>query len=248
VENKPVITLTSYSPAPAADAELYERYQKWSLEVYVPLNLKIPEILGLDYYKIIRETPEYPLITGVIHFNNIVDWSAYTPNSIGNALMKDIRGWDERGVSERIWYPAYALIRSFRNNPSPPAYGKSLIVDNAPIISLEAYRTAAVQDEQYYKWFNDYGCNLLMPLIMKLPGVAAYGWYEDTGRRRWPDTRETEYPKYLSIIYFENVDSYENYAGSSELAALRKSLRSVFPRGLNFKWYVQYRLVTSCRR
>jgi hypothetical protein len=60
--------------------------------------------------------------------------------------------------------------------------------------------------------------------------------------------REQEYPRYLSVIYFENMPDIDNYEKSTELAALQKSLRGVFPRGLNYKWYVQYQLTKSFKK
>jgi len=248
MENRPIINITANSPAPGADADVYERYEKWAIEVYGPLTLKIPEALGLDYYKIVKENPEYPLVMRLIHFKNIRDWSAYTPSSIGTEILKELRSWEERGILEMIWYPAYALLKSFRNKPSSSGSQVTTLIDNASILYLEAYRTSPEEQEKYYKWFSEFGCNLFMPLILKLPGLMGYDWYEDTGLRRRQDIRDTEYPKYLSIIYFENFEAYENYEKSPELVALQKSMRSVFPHGLNLKWQVQYQVVKSWRK
>jgi hypothetical protein len=159
--------------------------------------------------------------------------------------MKEIDAWVERGVTENIWSAAYALIKSFRGNPASPDGSDFAVIDSAPVISVEAHRVSQEEQDKYYRWFNDSAGNLFMPLLLKMPGLAGYDWYQDTGRRRRQDTRETEYPPYLSIIYFENIKAYENYAESPELAAVNKSMRSVFPRGLNFQWLVQYQLVKS---
>jgi hypothetical protein len=75
-----------------------------------------------------------------------------------------------------------------------------------------------------------------------------YDWYEDTGLRRRQDIREKEYPKYLSLIHFANIEAYEIFAKSPELATMQKSMRSVFPGGLNYKWDAQYQLIKSWRK
>jgi hypothetical protein len=248
MENRPVITISANSPAPAGDSDAYERYQQWSQEVYGPLNLKIPEVSGGDYYKIVKENAEYPLMVGITHYKNIKDWSAYAPSAEGIALQQEFRSWEERGILEMIWYPAYGLLKSFRNKPSPSSSYHSTLIENAPILYFEAFRLSLEEQEKYFKWFNDYGCNVFMPLFLKLPGFKGYDWYEDTGLRRRNDVRESEYPKYFSAIYFENIKACEDFQKSAELAAFQKSMRSVFPRGLNLKWYVQYQLVKSWRK
>jgi heme-degrading monooxygenase HmoA len=83
---------------------------------------------------------------------------------------------------------------------------------------------------------------------MKLPGLMGYDWYEDTKLRRTKEIRELNYPEYLSIIYFENLKAFEDFEKSPELVALQKSMRSVFPRGLNLQWHVQYELIKSFRK
>jgi hypothetical protein len=249
MENRPVISISADGPAPGADSEVYKRFQKWGLEVYAPLNLKIPEVLGQDDYEIMRENREYPLRIHLPHYKNIKDWSAYYPSSIGTDISKELKSWHERGISETIWSAAYALIKSFRSNSSSPSWQETTMIDKAPIMYLEAYRTSPEDQEKYYKWFNENVCNILMPLLLKMPGLMGYDWYQDTGLRRvTQDIRESRYPKYLSIIYFENFKAYEDYEKSPELVAVQKSMRSVFTSGLNLKWYVQYQLVKSWRK
>lgn len=248
MENRPIITIMADSPTPGADSEVYERYWKWTREASAPIVIGIPEVAGLETYKIVKENREYPFTVSITHYQNIRGWSAFTPNSAGTAILKDLRSWEERGILEFIWYPAYALVKSFRSNLSSPNRQDTTMIDNAQIMYLEAYRTSPEEQEKYYKWFNDYGCNIFMPLFLKLPGLAGYDWCEDTGLRRRNDIRESEYPKYLSIIYFENLKAYEDYEKSPELVALQKSMRSVFPRGLNLKWHVQYHLEKSWRK
>lgn len=248
MENRPIITIMADSPTPGADSEVYERYLKWAREVYAQIVIGIPEVVGLENYKIVKDNREYPLEVSITHYQNIRGWSAFTPSSSGTAIIKEFRSWEERGILEMIWYPAYSLLKSFRNKPSSSGSHETTMIDNASILYLEAFRLSPDEQDKYYKWFNDYGCNIFMPLLMKLPGLMGYDWYEDTGLRRRQDIKELEYPKYLSIIYFENIESYEAYEKSPELIALQKSMRSVFPRVLNYKWHVQYQLVKSWRK
>jgi hypothetical protein len=45
MENTPVISMTFRSPAPGADPDVWDRYIKWSMEVYPPIILKVPSIM-----------------------------------------------------------------------------------------------------------------------------------------------------------------------------------------------------------
>ena len=49
-------------------------------------------------------------------------------------------------------------------------------------------------------------------------------------------------------MYFGDIKSFETYAKSAALVAFNKALRTVFPYGLNYKWYVEYQLVKSWRK
>lgn len=247
IENMPAIALNSRSPAPGADARDYERYVKWMLDVYGPMLTNIPEVAWIDGYQIVRENPEYPDNVSVQHYKTLKGWRAYATSSEGATIQKETTSWIERGIAEAIWAPAYALVQSFRSKPAFSKSNEDTRIENASIMHLEAYRLSAEEQEKYVKWFEGYACPVFMPLFIKLPGLMGYDWYEDTGLRR-RHTRESEYPKYLSIVYFENMKAYESFAKSAELAAFQKAMRSVFPFGLNYKWYVQYQLTKSWRK
>ena len=249
MENAPVINLSSRSPAPGADAAVYERYVKWGNEVYAPLQMKIPEVTGQDTYQITRENPEYGSRAGISHRKNLRDWKAARESSEIKAIMGELASWTERGITDQIYGAAYALIKSFRGKPVFSSDNQDTRIENAPIMHLEAYRLSAEEQEKYLEWFNDFGCPVFMPLFLKLPGLAGYDWYKDTGLRGGiREEKGWEYPEYLSIIYFENLKAYEDFVKSPELAGFQKSIRSVIPRRLGYIWYVQYQLQKSLRK
>jgi heme-degrading monooxygenase HmoA len=81
-----------------------------------------------------------------------------------------------------------------------------------------------------------------------LPGLKGYDCYEHSGQKGLTESREWEYPPYLSIVYFKNNEAFENYEKSRELIAYQKAIRNIFPNGLNLRWYIQYQLVKSWRK
>ena len=183
MENRSIINLSSRSPTPGTDVTVYERYVKWTNEVYAPLQMKIPEVTGIDYYQITRENPEYGARAGVGHRKNLHDWKVSMESSEMKAIVGELASWTERGITDQMWSAAYALIKSFRSKPVFSSDNQDTRIENAPIMHLEAYRLSAEEQEKYLKWFNDFGCPVFMPLFLKLPGLAGYDWYKDTGLR-----------------------------------------------------------------
>jgi hypothetical protein len=240
MENAPVIHLSSRSPTPGADADLYNRYLKWADEVYFEVN-RTPQLTGRNYYKLARESPEYGLIAGISHFRNLQDWIIHMESDVRISISKEFAYWRERGVNETIWSAAYALIKSYRNKPVFSSDNLDTRIEDAPIMHLEAYRMSSEEQDKYIKWFADFGCSIFMPLFAKLPGFAGYDWYQDTGKRQG-DYMLPEYPQFLYIIYFENMQAFESFTKSPELAGFQKTIRMVLPRRLDYMWYVQYQL------
>lgn len=67
---------------------------------------------------------------------------------------------------------------------------------------------------------------------------------------RWPDRQylPAETPSYLSILYFENLVSFENYHASPEYAALKRVMELEFPGAVSTIWNVEYELKKSFRK
>jgi hypothetical protein len=245
--NMPVIYMSFVRPTPGADAEMIERRRRWTTEVYIPMNMKITGVTGYDTYRILKESPEYPSSGSIGHYENPKAWedSEKSPERI--AVREEHDAWEKRGVREGIWAAAYELERSFRKESGSSGDRADTKIENAPIMHLEAYRPTPEEQEKYVKWLSNFGYEFV-PLFMKLAGLKGYDFFKDTGHEVMGEVRETEYPAYLSIQYFENLKSFEDYTKSKELVIFQKALRNVFPRGLNYKWYVQYQLAQSWRK
>jgi hypothetical protein len=136
----------------------------------------------------------------------------------------------------------------FRSKPVYSDDNQDTRIENAPIMHLEGYRLLVEEQEKYLKWFTDFGCPIFMPLFMKIPGLAGYDWYKDTGLRGSREAERWEYPEYLSIIYFENLKANDDFVKSPEMAGFHKAIRSVIPYRLGYVWYVQYQLLKSFRK
>ena len=103
-------------------------------------------------------------------------------------------------------------------------------------------------------WFAKWGYEFYIPLLTRLPGLKGYFLYKfiDIGWEGLPEfykpKRPVEYPLYLSFVHFDNIESYEHYEKSIELAGFRDAMNNALSGGLDFRWYVQYQLVKSWRK
>lgn len=248
MENAPVITLNDFSPYPGVDPEIWERYTKWSTEVYAPILMKYPARKGIDNYEILQKNPLYPFLLSIHHHENLTTQqnTRNLPDQI--AINNDVISWEKRNVTDFIWSAVYQLVRGFRSEQALPVDKPDTRIQNAPVMHLEVYWLSSEDQDKYNKWFAEYGMNIFIPLFMKQPGVKGYDYYKFTGIQVRTDARETEYPAYLSVIYFENMQSFDKYENSPELTTFHKTMRNVFPRGVNSRWYVQYQLAFSLRK
>ena len=247
MENRPVISFNFRSPYPGADPKAWERNLQWGYEAWAPMTMKTQWPLGIDGYLIVREQPEYPVFGDITHYKSLKDWQDAGAASEFSAVQGDIKSWADRKIAEYIWSAVYALTKSYRSRPDVSENIEDTLIENAPIMHLEAYRLSPEQQEKYLNWFIEYGYPIFIPLFIKQPGLVGYDWYEYTSLHRH-NAREVEYPRYLSIVYFENLNAFENFIKSPELAGFQRAMRSVFPNGLKYEWNIQYQLVKSFKK
>jgi antibiotic biosynthesis monooxygenase (ABM) superfamily enzyme len=247
MENAPVIAMTFVNLAPGTDDEIVRRYFKWVDEVYNPMLMKLTGVTGSERYTIIHKNPEYPSYGMVRHFENVVasNNSLQSPERI--AVIDDVNSWVQRGVRQGVWTANYGLVAGFRAGTTAMGSKKDTRIENAPIMHLEAYRMSLEEQEKYNKWFNELGGRVFVPLFMKTCGLKGYD-YMKFSSPGGSQARETEYPAYLSILYFEDIKTFEHFEESAELVSFQSALCNVFPLGLNYKWYVQYQLLKSWRK
>ncbi len=247
--NAPVIIISASKTLP----EYRERYYQWVYEVYYPRRLQNPLLKGIDAYRIVKENVDYNPSFSIHQFGSLNDLeNAYNSQEWVSTSRDRDTTFQQTGRSERFWSAAYQLMRNFTNPSGDSQTNKGQGTDDARIIHLEGYRLAPEEEERYDTWFTKWGYEVYIPLLMKLPGLRGHAQYKHT-LVNIPDTdRKTknfvEYPPYLSILTFDNLEAYKNYENSLELAALKGALRAPFPRGLEYRWWVQYRLIKSWRK
>lgn len=240
MENAPVINTQATRVLPQEE----ERYNKWVEEGYYPIYLRNPCVTGIDRYRIVNESPDYNKTLSIQHFKDMDSWNNYQKSPERAAITKDYATWHR----EVIWSGIFQLVKSFRSSSSVTEGKQTTLVDDAPIVHLAAFNLNRENAEKYSMWFNEWGQKIYIPILMKLPGLRAINYYRWTGKSREREIRDPDYPRYVSIIYFESLNAYENYAESPELIVLHEALKTPFPGGLDYKWNVQYQLTRSWRK
>jgi len=242
MENAPHIMLVGRNIP--ADSE--DRYFKWYDEVYNILYMKIPGYAGIDNYRVAKQTLDYPGIFSIQHLKNRRSVEEASKNPDRQALQKDHNATFYR--IEWVWHEVYFLIGSFRNDSNSP---EATIVENAPIIHIDGYRVPTAEHGKYNQWFIKWASRIYIPLIMNSPGLTAYNCFKLSDfSMRFPGHTyiEAEIPSYVSISYFDNTQSFEQYEASPANAALRRSMELELPGGLNRIWSVEYQLRKSWRK
>jgi hypothetical protein len=138
--SSPIISINFNNRTPGADIEVFERYLKWSTEVYLPLQMNIPGLRGIDYYQAGRESLEYPAVGYIYHWENLQAWENSPNSPEGAAIRQEVDVWVKRGIRDPIWSAVYELIKSFRSGPLSSAGRPDTRIENAAVMSLEAFR------------------------------------------------------------------------------------------------------------
>lgn len=247
MENAPVIQVVANRVQP----EYRDRYRNWVFEVYWPVLMKTSQLKAIDTYGIAKERPEYNRSMSIFQFDNMNDYKSWLNTQEFDAIFKDLDITWQSSRAEIIWSALYQLKSDLIKEPTAIIGDKEANIIKPPVIHLEGYRLLPEEEDKYERWFSKYGNEVFIPLLMKLPGINRYSWYQNVPYE-FPDIfktkRSVEYPPNLSIITFTNLTACEDYEKSMELAALRAGINTCFPKGLDFRWYVQYQLTRSWRK
>jgi hypothetical protein len=232
--------------------EYEERYLKWTLEVYYPLLITIPEFEEISFYQTIRKNPEYANCLSILQYPDLDAQLKVRTNKKYLDIAKDLEAvWVSR--MENVWFAPYEQTMSFNkedDNPGAKPFSEST---NLPLIHLEGYSLSNEEQEEFETWFNKWGKQVYVPLLMKSTGLKKFVQCKlvdltTAGLNNYQITRTVKYPSILSIMTFDDIESFQKYESSLELAAYNGALQTLFPFSIKCQWYVQYQLVKSWRK
>jgi hypothetical protein len=221
-------------------------------------------VLAIERCGSLEEKYIYVNTISINYFANLENYIEDSRGLERNAYRKDIQTtWG--GSYEEDWQTVYLLVRhmnSFQNDPTD----KGNIVDkntrlkefpddgSGPVVLFRGLNLTSDSWEKYDDWVKEWGYDVYIPLLLKVPGISGYRrwWLANIrfgGHTPKPGVTENpEYPQDLAVIYFENLKAYQNFRKSKELVAFEKNLATAFPGGLNYTWDLAFRLLRRWSR
>lgn len=225
--------------------EIEERYNNWYNEVYVPeLLIKMEGVKERRRYKSIERSASYPQYFGISYYENersLVN----TIESRERRIYDSDRDTTFAGKFEIIWRAQYELVKSINKEPTSATADPGA---DRPVIHVEAYKMPSEEQEKYIIWLSRFGYDVYLPLLMKSSGLLEYDHYKLIKRdmKTTVPVKDPDNPPYLSLFYFRNIEDYQQFKNSTELAAFRERIQSGFQA--ETKWSVGYQLVKSWRK
>ena len=237
-------------------AEVFDEYNKWSKASFGPMLMSTGNrLIGEMAFPIEEKLPSVRTMA-INHFKDLETYLTYMTTPEANAYIKDMQatwaGKYEQSVAGHL------VVRRFKGNQFTPIDQGDIVdkdtrlkefsSDNAPVVLLRGLGLTSDEWEKYDDWVNEWGYQVYIPLLLKIPGLIEYYrcWLSNISQRNQKPKPSTimnlEYPQDLSIIYFENLRAYQNFLKSKELEAYNKTLAAAFPEGLNYKWNNTFRL------
>jgi hypothetical protein len=222
MENKPIITISGRNVPPAIE----EKYDNWTEGAYIPLYMKLPGVRGIDSYKIIRKNFETPARLLIYHSDNLESRKKRAVSADGVAIVRDRQ--ITFGRVENFFSNTYELMRTFKKDEI------SAKVNNDTI-----------------DWFNRWASRVYVPLLLEIPGVKACNFFGfvDFKDPRYENVRfvYSKMPHYVSVTYFKDTASAEEFNLSKQLAAYRHDMELEFSGNLKTVWNTEYQLFSSHR-
>jgi hypothetical protein len=183
-----------------------------------------------------------------LHFPDLKSRENFSGSQEIQAILDEYANWVRRHVIDYVFATTYELLKGFRNEETAVKNKPGTIMADAPVMLVEGYQLSPEEQGKYRRWLEDNGFRIFLPLFMQMPGLKGYDFYRDSGYRLPVAVRDRECPQDLSIIYFADIKSLENYRKGPEFVAFQKAIRNVFSSGLNLRWYIPYQLVKNWRK
>lgn len=243
--NSPVIMIVGHKVKP----EHRERFGKWVMEVYYPLFMKFPQLGAIDRYETINETVAYPKNVTIHQYKDFESSDEFVRSSVYTSIMQDQKTtFVDTGRMGWHWRALYELMKSFKTATTSAPNNQS---ENGPVVHFEAYRLFPDEEDRYSDWIGKWGFEFYIPALMRLSGIKKYNFYKLLDYK-FPESLQPKgtgiHPAYLSALYFDSLEAYQNYEKSIELAAMRQALKEHFDRELELKWSVQYQQILSMQK
>jgi hypothetical protein len=243
MENAPVIMFNGRS----IPSEVEEKFNQWFDYAYATIYLKIPGIIGIDQFKLIKKNINLPGYLSIYYHGNLNAVKAFGAHPDRQAVIRDMNTWPV----EWFWLSYYQLLKSFRNTSASRGIVEDIMIANAPVVYLEGYLVTPGELGKYQDWFARWASRLYIPMLLKDTGLKYFNYFRllDYRQPYWENFHalETALPSFMSLSYFENIRALGDFESSLEYAAFRRIMEVEFSGNLKPVWEAGYQLSASHR-
>jgi hypothetical protein len=111
--------------------------------------MRVPQRREVDFYQIVRESPLFPSILPILHYENYAGWEEARKNPEAQSISNEMSIWMKRRIIDFTWSAVYQLVKSYRSDSSNSEDQLDTRIENAPFLHLEAYRLTMEDSEKY---------------------------------------------------------------------------------------------------
>lgn len=113
-------------------------------------------------------------------------------------------------------------------------------MEEKPVIHIAARSFKPEDEEKHNDYYENWFYKTYIPLLGEVTGL--------TSAERYRIVKENpSYPKYMQILHFDDLRSFQEYDKNKELLAVRQAIDVKFP-GTDWRWYVQYQRTMSWKK
>ena len=106
------------------------------------------------------------------------------------------------------------------------------------VINVRGMDCEAEVEKKFNEWYNE----VHIPMLLKNAHLKSAARYKRIGD-------DNSNPKYLAIYEFEDIESFEKYNNSPEMAKVLEEMKQTWPTGgFESKWRIQYEEIKSWKK
>ncbi len=242
MENQHTINIAGTTCPPDSDRE----FNKWYDEMHIPINMKFKGLRGVTRYQLVRfsesaAVKKYPRFITPYQFKDMGTFTAWNASPELREASEGISDLFARLGVEFLWRAQYESIRVWENTPP------------LSVITIVGNQCPPAYAARFDRWLSEKH----IPDLLKFKGLqgairyrlaGAFGLaVKGTGNVR--SAQSTEYPRFLTFLYFKDMATADAYDSSPERKAiLPEWLELVKEMGVMSLWRAQYQPMRTWQR
>ena len=221
-----MVFLAGTKCAPGLD----EKLNNWYNGTCVPMLLKSQHLEAVIRYKLAPVVEgEYPPYLAIYEFKERKDFEAWMSGPEVLAAHEEAQQTWADGGFEVPWLVPYEPLKTWHK----------IELDTEPVKLVVGTQCRPDDDEKFNNWYNE----THIPMLLESEHVVGATRYKIT-----PGT-EGEYPAYLALYNYKNVQAFEKWYSGPEIMAARKEKKETWvDDDFEGKWIAVYEPLKTWRK